>query len=295
MTNKKISDLTATTTVGDADLFALVQSGETKKITGEDLATALSPAAASTTTQGIVELATDAEAAAGVNTSTAVTPAALAYALLNGLGGSLKAVTGFSVSGTWNKTTGSNRALVFLWGAGGGGNAVTSPSTFGAGSAGGNSTFGSYGTANGAGGALNTARGGAGGTTTAGSGTLTSLGYTGNAGQGGFQVTATGLTSSTQTGGAGGGTFLGGSGRGAAAGAGGNAAYGSGGGGAALVSSTNLVCGGGGGAGGLRIMLIDVSAVSSVSVTIGAGGGGGTGINAGGNGGDGYCLVMEYA
>lgn len=84
MTNKKISDLTATTTVGASDLFPIVQSGATKKITGANLITAVAPANATTSAAGIIEIATNAETVTGTDTSRAITPDDLRYGAANG-------------------------------------------------------------------------------------------------------------------------------------------------------------------------------------------------------------------
>lgn len=62
MTDVKISALTATEIFGDTDLIPIVQSGDTKKITGLNLKAGLAPAAATELTAGIAKIATTAEA-----------------------------------------------------------------------------------------------------------------------------------------------------------------------------------------------------------------------------------------
>jgi hypothetical protein len=104
MTNKKISDLTATTTFSGSDLAVVVQSGATKKITAANMITAVSPSAATTSASGVVELATNAETATGTDTSRVVTPDDLRYGLANGVAQKivLNGATGSSSNGDMN-------------------------------------------------------------------------------------------------------------------------------------------------------------------------------------------------
>jgi hypothetical protein len=77
-TKVTLADLTAASSVADSDLF-LIRSGSTEKsISGLNLKAGLGVVAASTSSAGIVELATVAEAQAGTDTARAVTPAGLA-------------------------------------------------------------------------------------------------------------------------------------------------------------------------------------------------------------------------
>jgi len=84
MTNKKVSDLTATTTFSGTDLLMTVQGGVSKKITATDFGSALSVASATTSVAGIAQLATNAEAATGTNTTKIITPDDMRYGLANG-------------------------------------------------------------------------------------------------------------------------------------------------------------------------------------------------------------------
>lgn len=68
-----------------------------------------------------VPAATGAEVTTGTATDKAVTPKALADAGLLIPPGTLKKVTAFTASGTWNRTAGAVKALVYAFGSGGGG------------------------------------------------------------------------------------------------------------------------------------------------------------------------------
>ncbi len=78
MTNKKFSDLTAATTFSGTDLLAIVQGGVSKKIAASDFSSVFT-VAATTATQGIAQLATNAETVTGTNTTKIVTPDDLQY------------------------------------------------------------------------------------------------------------------------------------------------------------------------------------------------------------------------
>lgn len=77
-TDVSLSDLSAASSLADADLLLVRQGGTDKSISGLIVKTASTVADASETVKGIVELATVAEAQAGTDTVRAVTPAGLA-------------------------------------------------------------------------------------------------------------------------------------------------------------------------------------------------------------------------
>lgn len=177
--------------------------------------------AATESASGVVELATDAEAIAGVDTTRVVTPANLAAVL-----GAASNVQHFTASDTWTKPAVGTAALVYLWGGGGAGGRGTTQPRAGGGGGGGAYTFkliplsslgatetvtiGAGGVAtvspntNGAAGgdtsfgSLLTAFGGGGGSGSHGSDTA------GGGGGGGGVVSAGGSTATTGTGGSGG-------------------------------------------------------------------------------------------
>jgi len=73
MTDKKISDLTAAGTVNDADIFPMVQSGDTKHATIALMKAAVAPSLATESTAGIIEIANQAEAESQTNDDKAMT------------------------------------------------------------------------------------------------------------------------------------------------------------------------------------------------------------------------------
>jgi hypothetical protein len=73
MTDIKISDLTSASTVEDADVFPLVQSGDTKKATIALMKAAVAPDYATETDAGIIEIANTTEAISGSNDDKAMT------------------------------------------------------------------------------------------------------------------------------------------------------------------------------------------------------------------------------
>lgn len=73
MTDKKISQLTAAGSVNDADIFPMVQSGDTKYATIAQMKAAVAPSAASESTAGIIEIANQAEAESQTNDDKAMT------------------------------------------------------------------------------------------------------------------------------------------------------------------------------------------------------------------------------
>lgn len=197
-----------------------------------------------------------------------------------------------SGSGTYTRASGASQICVQTVGGGGGGGANTTN----AGTAGGNTTFGTLTASGGSGGAAGTGvsstsgSGGAGGA--ASGGNIANIsGGSGGAGHGSDGGTVAG-------GGDGGSSFFGGAGGGGNAdgagtpGAGSTAATnsGSGGGGAGGKTASS---GAGGGAGGF-VWWCSTS-TASASYSIGAAGtGGAAGVAAGGNGGSGKIIVYEY-
>lgn len=77
-TKATLSDLTLASTLADTDLLVVRQGTTDKATSGATLKAFSTPASASTTTSGIVELATATETTAGTDTTRAVTPAGLA-------------------------------------------------------------------------------------------------------------------------------------------------------------------------------------------------------------------------
>ena len=189
----------------------------------------------------------------------------------------------FTSNGTWNLGTGTTYVFVELWGAGGGGggggNAAATNAT-----SGGTSRFAG----------LSAVGGGSGGTTIGGIGGTAAGGViniTGQAGQNGVALVATG---------SGGGTG-GNSPRGGAGGSWvgnvptvtGTVGSPPGGGGGSGGKAADAAGGGGGGAGGYCAGLVTVAGSPTVSVQVGVGGTGGNGSeSAGGAGAQG--LVMVY-
>jgi hypothetical protein len=280
MADVPISNLTDATTVNGTDEIPIVQSGVTKRATITELSAAITPANASTSAKGIIEIATQAEVDTGSSSLLAIVPSTLAATTL------IKRSSGiqfFTASGTYTPTTGTRACMVFVQGGGGGGGNGSANNDGVTGSA---SSFGSYCSANGgAGGVRSTTigAGGAGGTASNGIANLT-----GASGSDGYNVSGSSVT----FGGLGGAArLLGGAGvggTGTEAGGAGIANSGSGGGGASQATSG---AGGGGGAGGLAIDYVDLTGVANVAVTVGAGGAGG---GTGGAGGSGFVLVLEF-
>lgn len=203
--------------------------------------------------------------------------------------GSLKAVQFFSSSGTYTKTTGATKALVFVQGGGGGGGA---PGLTGG--AGGNTTISSV-TANGGGAGFD-------GNNTAAAGGTSSGGDVNLTGSKGGQGLPTQSSNGFSCGGSGGvARLFGGFSGGSLVGTGGVATpvtpvalpanCGSGGGGLGTTSGGNT-SGNGGASGGLGIKLFDATTLSGSSVTIGAAGTAGTGAATGSAG---YVLILEFS
>lgn len=111
-TKVTLSDLTAVSTVADANLMLMRQGTTDRAVSGTVLAAYTTGAipAASTSVQGKVELATDAEAQAGTDTVRAVTPDNLGAVVL-GLGQTWQDVTGSRVSGT-SYTNSTGRSIM---------------------------------------------------------------------------------------------------------------------------------------------------------------------------------------
>lgn len=77
-TKVNLSELHAASSLDDADILLVRQGTSDKSVTADVIKTFSAPADASTTTKGIVELATATETATGTDTTRAVTPAGLA-------------------------------------------------------------------------------------------------------------------------------------------------------------------------------------------------------------------------
>ncbi len=84
MTNKKFSDLPVTTTFTLTDIMAIVQGGVTKQIAASDFNAAIIPSYASTSANGVVKIATNAQVATATSTLLMVTPANLRSGAANG-------------------------------------------------------------------------------------------------------------------------------------------------------------------------------------------------------------------
>lgn len=76
-TKVTLSDLVAASAVADSDLLLLRQGTSDKSATAAVIKAAMTPADASTTVKGVVELATDGETQTGTDAIRAVTPASL--------------------------------------------------------------------------------------------------------------------------------------------------------------------------------------------------------------------------
>ncbi len=205
--------------------------------------------------------------------------------------GTIKAVQYFSSSGTYTKTTGANKALVFAQAGGGGGGAPGAAD----GTSGGNTTISTL-TANGGVRGANVSTGANGGTATGGDVNLTGT----SGGQG--AINASSGTVHNAAGGIGGiarlfggisleagqvGDTLG------TQGAPATLPVNSGSGGSGKANTSISGQGGyGGGAGGLAIKLFDAGTLTGATVTIGALGTAGAGGYAGSSG---YVLIIEFA
>lgn len=77
-TKVNLSELPAASSLDDADILLVRQGTSDKSVTADLIKTFSAPSSASTTTPGIVELATATETATGTDTTRAVTPAGLA-------------------------------------------------------------------------------------------------------------------------------------------------------------------------------------------------------------------------
>lgn len=77
-TDVSLSDLTAASTINDADLLLIRQGTTDKSIAGSVVKLAATPGDASTTVKGVVELATNTETQTGTDAVRAVTPSTLA-------------------------------------------------------------------------------------------------------------------------------------------------------------------------------------------------------------------------
>lgn len=201
--------------------------------------------------------------------------------------GRLLGVDVFVASGTWTKP--ANTASVEITVIGGGGEGGTSTQ----GSAGGNSSFGSFCTANGGtgggagGGSSGSDKVGLGGAGGGGSGTGCTI-FKGGDGTSGFYKSTVAVS------GSGGASSMGGGGAGGASASGANTGadgggYGGGGGGIGTGGASGTA-GGGAGGGGTAYKYITSGLGSSETVTIGAGGTGGAG-----DGGGGIVIVKSYA
>lgn len=73
MTGAKISQLTTASVFNDADIVPIVQSGTTKSVSGALLKAGVAPASATESTEGIIEIATTAEAESRTEDSKAMT------------------------------------------------------------------------------------------------------------------------------------------------------------------------------------------------------------------------------
>lgn len=221
--------------------------------------------AATTTTAGIVRLATIAETETGTDATIAVTPAGLSGAIDTILAGVLitPTIQVKTATGTWTRPTGCKKIKVTVVGGGSSSNTVATPGTPTP-TSGTSSSFGSHCSATG-------------GSTTGGIGSSGDLNFAG--GTGSAMGKTTGSTQFIVVGGS---SFFGG-GSGDA-----NAQnYGSGAG-VAVPNNSNAVAGS---AGGTSIKYIDVSAISSVAVTVGAGGLTSSGAF---NGAPGVVVIEEY-
>jgi hypothetical protein len=205
-----------------------------------------------------------------------------------------------SGSGTYTTPANARYLIVEMVGGGGGGSGGGTGS-FGVGSNGGATTFGSNTASYGSGGPTPwSGTGGAGGSITVGTGT--SLGAFVGAIGGGSAFVAGGNINYTVAGGMGGSSYYGGAGPGATYVGGGGAAKGNtgsgGGGGGTGNDVTACYSGTGGGAGGfIKVFIASPSATYSYAVGAGgAGGAAGSGSNApsGGAGGSGWISVTAY-
>lgn len=247
------------------------------------------------TTEDTVELLYDGALAKWIVTSFATA----------GSGYKLHSIEVFTSSGTWTKPTGVSAVEVEVQGGGGGGGSAGPNANTG--TAGGNSSFGSFCTGNGGSGGvgadnspIQVGAGGAGGTGTGGD-----LNITGGAGQEGL-VTNDGTNDQPSRGGKGGSSRFGDGGFGDMKGSsygtedGGKAAsgYGAGGGGAVDTgAANNYSAGGGGGAGGYAYEFITTGLGATETVTVGSGGAGGNEsgtISDGGAGSGGVVIVKNY-
>jgi hypothetical protein len=217
----------------------------------------------------------------GLNMQDDATPANI-LAVLTAAFKTAPTVVGFTGgSGTYTPPATALYLKVKMFGGGAGG--AGSGSSPGAGSNGGNTTFGASLIASGA-----TARSG-GGVTFSGVTMLSAVaGQNGGGGSGTNAVTL-------NEGGDGGASPLGGAGRGGALGFVSEAAVastGSGGGGAS--SPTGVASGNGGGAGAYMEFIIPLPAAGSYNYSVGSGGAGGTGTSAGAAGSAGRIIVEEH-
>lgn len=260
--------------------------------------------AASETVTGVVELATTAEATTGTDTTRAVTPAGVAAAIaaISGITGTIVNVQFFTSSGTYTRSSGVTKALVFVTAGGGAGGGLTTgggPYFYGGGN-GGNSSFGTHAVASGGAGApgpgsASYTSGAHGGIGTTGDFLIRGGSTTG----GGSMTWTSSVTAMHGPAASGGDSFWGGSGYGGSSGsAGGAGEFGGGGGGTAATGTLLSAWTAGGAAGGTAIKYITSGLGATETVTIGSGGARSTSpaaSNRGGNGGAGCVLVIEIA